>query len=168
MSEAVALSERVAQLEAQLARLLPPVVVEPELPPVPRVSVYTPPPMIDLVVLSGSQGLTHDLREIRQLATAIALSRGDELPGAQIPADYEPQIRQLAEVRARGLSWRASFSECSFALPDDSDIAFQTRELRSSLKGFWDDLLPVLSALRERGNALQTDNLLRHLRGLVT
>lgn len=132
MSEA-ALQNRVAQLEAQLAKLLPPVAVEPELPAVSAIPEYVPPVLVDLVLLAGAQGLTYDLRELRQLATAVALSKGDELPGAKIPADYKPHIRQLAEVRARGLTWRASLIECGFEVPDDGDIAFQTHELRSSL-----------------------------------
>lgn len=38
----VGLQDRVAQLEAQLAQLLPPVAVEPELPPVHRQEVVSP------------------------------------------------------------------------------------------------------------------------------
>ena len=164
----VALQDRVAELEALVARLLPPVVVEPELPPVSTIPAYVPPPMIDVVLLSGSMGLPHDPREIRQLATAVALSRGDELPGAKIPADYERDVRRLHEARARGLSWRVALVACGLEVPDGGDIAFRTRELRSALKGLWDDILPVLDALKERANALQVEKLLSFLRQLVT
>lgn len=166
MSDA-ALQDRVAQLEAQLARLLPPVVVEPELPNVYR-QEYVQPPMFDLALLGGSQGLPHDLRALRQLSVALALSRGDELPGAKIPVSYEPDVRSLAAARERGLSWRAALVECGLKVPDDGDVAFRTRALRAELRGLWDNLLPVLDGLRERGNALQVNNLLQHLRELVT
>lgn len=166
MSDA-ALRDRVAQLEAQLARLLPPVVVEPELPNVYRHEPVAP-VMFDLALLGGSQGLPHDLRELRQLSVAVALSRDDELPGAKIPVSYEADIRQLHDARERGLGWRAALVACELEVPDAGDIAFRSRELRSELRGLWDALLPVLDALKERGNALQVTNLLVFFRGLVT
>lgn len=146
--------------------MLPPVAVEPELPSIYR-QEYVAPVLMDMALLSGSAGLPHDLREIRQLATAVAISRGDELPGAKVPVDYERHVRQLHDARSRGLSWRAALVDCGLEVPDDGDIAFRTRELRSELRGLWDQLLPVLSALKERGNSLQVDNLLSFLRGIV-
>lgn len=163
-----ALQDRVSQLEAQLARLLPPPAPEPLLPPIPARQEPVAPIMMDLALLAGSQGLTHDLRVLRQLSVALALSRGDELPGARIPVSYEPDIRHLAAARDRGLGWRAALVECDLEVPDDGDIAFRTRELRSELRGLWDGLLPVLDGLKQRGNALQVSNLLSFLRGLVT
>lgn len=166
MSDA-ALQDRVAQLEAQLARLLPPAVFEPELPTIYR-QEPAPPELTDLALLAGSQGLPHDMRALRQLSVAVALSRGDELPGARIPVSYESDIRRLASARDRGMGWRAALVACDLEVPDDGDVAFRTRELRNELRGLWDQLLPVLDALNERGNALQVGNFLSFLRELVT
>lgn len=166
MTDTQALQDRVAQLEAQLARLLPPVQVEPDLPHIYQQEPAAP-ELTDVALLAGSQGLPHDLRVLGQLSVAVSLSRGDVLPGAKIPVSYEPDVRRLAAARERGLSWRAALVECALEVPDDGDVAFRTRELRRELRGLWDALLPVLDALKARGNALQTDNLLSFLRGLV-
>lgn len=168
MSETEALKSRVAELEQMVARLLPPPSPEAQLPQLYLRQEYVPPVVMDLALLSGSTGLPHDLRELRQLATAVAISRGDDLPGAQIPVSYEADIRHLAAARERGLGWRAALVACDLEVPDDGDVAFRTRELRSELRGLWNQLLPVLDALKERGNALQVTNLLVFLRGLVT
>lgn len=168
MSDSAALQERMAELEALVARLLPPPSPEAQLPQLYLRQQHVAPVLVDLALLAGSVGLPHDLRELRQLSVAVALSRGDELPGAKIPVDYESAIRRLAEARGRGLSWRVALGECGLDAPDAGDIAFRTRELRSELRGLWDGLLPVLDGLRERGNALQVSNLLSFLRKIVT
>lgn len=167
MSDNAALQDRVAELEAMVARLLPPPSPEALLPQLYLRQEYVAPVAMDLALLAGSTGLPHDLRELRQLVTAVALSRGDQLPGAKIPVSYEADIRQLHEARSRGLTWRAALVACDLEVPDDGDVAFRTRELRSELRGFWDQLLPVLDGLKERGNGLQVGNLLSFLRGLV-
>lgn len=168
MSDPQALQDRVAELEAMVARLLPPPSPEAQLPQLYLRQEFVPPVVMDLALLAGSTGLPHDLRELRQLVTAVALSRGDELPGAKIPVSYEADVRSLAAARERGLGWRAALVESALEVPDDGDVAFRTREIRSELRGLWDALLPVLDGLRERGNALQVSNLLSFLREIVT
>lgn len=167
MTETQALQDRVTELEQMVARLLPTPAVEPELPSIYRQEVVQP-AVMDLALLAGSAGLPHELRELRQLVTAVALSRGDELPAAQIPVTYEADIRRLHDARSRALSWRAALVDCGLEVPDGGDVQFRTRELRAELRGLWDGLLPVLDGLKERGNALQVDRLLSFLKGLVT
>lgn len=138
MSETQALQDRVAELEAMVARLLPPPSPEVLLPQIYVRQEYVLPAVFDLALLAGSQGLPHDLRELRQLVTAVAISKGNELPAGKVPVTYEADVRRLHEARARGLSWRAALMDCGLEVPDDGHVAFRTRELRSELRGLWD------------------------------
>lgn len=148
-AEVVALRQRVADLEARLPH------TEVELPLEFTRAVWRDPEppvtrKIAEVALSGAlRSLT--IREVRQVAVAVALSRGAlSLPGAEVPADYTPDMVRLAEARADGLTWRAALVRCGFEVPDDVEVREQARSLRGELRGLWDGVLPVLGELERR------------------
>lgn len=146
MSDLEALAAKVAELEQRLAAAAPPPAPE-VLPVVVRAPfVYTPPATKTLGILAAELRPLN-VREVRQLACAVALCRGEPLPGAEVPSSYEPLMRRLAALRAAGRSWRAALTEVGLEVPDDGEIAFQARQLRDGLTSMWDDVAALLSKL---------------------
>lgn len=145
-AEVAELRQQLAELRALLPGAEPPLQIRP-----PR---YEPtPPTTKTLALIGSSGPLRRLtiRQIRQLAVAVALSRGAlTLPGAEVPADYAPDMERLADARDEGLSWRAALERCGLEVPDDSEVRDQAQTLRGELRGLWDGLEPILGELQRR------------------
>lgn len=161
--ELTALRQRVADLEALVPRAEPPVLLRPAR------YVPTPPTTRKLAEIASSGPLRAlAIREVRQVAVAVALSRGAlTLPGAEVPADYAPDMTRLAEARADGLTWRAAFARCGLEVPDDAEIREQARNLRGQLRGLWDGVLPVLVALERKLPNWQYEQLIDTFRALL-
>jgi hypothetical protein len=106
-------------------------------------------------------------RKTRQLAVAVAVSRGEPTPVGAVPSGYLRDMEHLAAARAKGLSWRAALSECGLEVPDESEVAHQAWVLRGALGGVWGSLEPVMSVLEDRlvGNVKQ--DLYGHLQRLL-
>lgn len=140
------LADLEAAVAAQDARSVPaplPELYRPQ-PPVQRTTVA-------LATLRGQDGLPRDFRVLRQLAAAVALGKGDPLPGAMVRREYVPVMVKLHGLRARGLSWRAAYAEVpGVDTPSEGEVAHQARQLRAQLSGMWDGLLPVLAVLERR------------------
>lgn len=149
--ELAALLERVAQLEQQVAannaRTTPAAPPEPyQAPPI------VPRSTVPLGAIRGDDGLPRDYRELRQLAVAVALGRGDLMPGGEkVRADYVPLMVKLHGLRTRGLSWRAAMGEVpGLDAPSEGETAHEARAVRSQLRALWDGVLPVLGAFHKR------------------
>lgn len=70
------------------------------------------------------------VREVRQLAVAVALCWGDTLPGSIVPVSYEDDMHELLAAR-EGLGWRTACEWCGLEVPDESKVA---RALRGQLR----------------------------------
>lgn len=162
-TELEALIARVAELEARQAPPAP----EPPMQLFPARYVPTPATTTTLALMASSGVLRRlTIREVRQLAVAVALARGDLLPGAEVPVDYEPVMVRLAEARASGLGWRAALEQCGLEVPDADEVAHQARTLRGELRGLWDGVEPVLAELEHRLPNWQSKSLFQNLRRL--
>lgn len=164
-SEIRSLIERLAQLEARLANS-----GVPELPPIVMHAThsYTPPITTPVASLMASGALRYaSVREVRQLSVAVALARGDALPGGEVPVSYEQPMLALFRARAEGLSWRAALERCGLIPPDDVEIAHRARTLRSQLRGLWDGLEGLLGPLQTVCNPVAYSNFVEYLRRLL-
>ena len=160
------LLNRVRDLEARLdARSAP----APELLPIvssPR--VYELPVTVSIASLMASGPLRYStVREVRQLATAVALARGDALPGGVVPVSYEAPMLELAAARAEGLGWCAAFERCGLEVPDESEVAHRARALRGELRGLWTGLESLLGPLQTVCNPVAWQNCVEYLRRLL-
>ncbi len=161
------LLSRVRDLEARLeARTAPapamlPIAYRPD-------PVYTPPVTTTIASLMASGPLRYcSVREVRQLSCAVALARGDMLPGGVVPVSYEGPMLELAAARAEGLTWHASFERCGLTPPDDGEVAHQARTLRAQLRGLWDGLESLLGPLQTVVNPVAWQNFVEYLRRLL-
>lgn len=159
------LVDRLAQLEARLAASEPPT------PPIirPAPYSYTPPTTVKIASLMSSGPLRYvSVREVRQLSVAVALARGDALPGAEVPVTYERPMLELAKARAEGLTWRASLVRCGMTPPDESEVAHQARALRGQLRGLWSSFESLLGPVSTVTSPVAQQNLVESLRRLLT
>lgn len=172
MSELETLQAQVAALEARLAasEMQRPEVAAVMAAPAPFAHLPSRPveTTVHVSSLRGSQGLPHDLRELRELAVAVALGRADQLPGPVVPVQYEPDIRRLHEARSRGLTWRAAMEDVGLEPPTEVEVGDHARALHEQLPVLWDDAAPVVEALKRRLPGFKFDDLIRHLREIVT
>lgn len=157
---------RLAALEARLAASEPPT------PPVvsPAPYTYTPPVTVSVASLMASGPLRYaSVRAVRQLATAVALARGDALPGGTVPVSYEGPMLDLHRARAEGLTWRAALERCGLEVPDDSEIAHKARALRGELRGLWSNFESLLGPVQvvTAASPVAWQNLVEHLRRLL-
>ena len=159
------LMARVRDLEQRLeARTAPP----PELMPISSPRVYDLPVTVSIASLMASGPLRHcSVREVRQLSCAVALARGDMLPGAEVPVSYESPMLELHQARAEGLGWRAAFERCGLEAPDDSEITHRARALRGQLRGLWDGVENLLGPMRTVVAPVAWANAIEHLRRLL-
>ena len=160
------LLNRVRDLEQRLdARSASP----PELMPIissPR--VYDLPVTVSIASVMASGPLRYaTVREVRQLSCAVALARGDMLPGAEVPVSYEVPMLELHRARAEGLSWRAALDRCGLEVPDDGEVAHQARALRGELRGLWSGVETLLGPLRTVVAPVAWANAVEHLRRLL-
>ena len=156
---------RVRDLERRLeARTAPP----PELMPITSPRVYDLPVTVSIASVMASGALRYcSVREVRQIATAVALSRGDALPGGAVPISYEGPMLELAKARAEGLTWRAALEKSGLEAPDDSEITHRARALRGELRGLWDGFEALLGPLKVVTNPVAHTNFIEYLRRLL-
>lgn len=151
-----ALLERVATLEAQVAVSQPP----------PQ-NTFVPPTFRDFKMrpellattpifnLSGSD-LPRGMRELRQLAAAVALCRDEPVPaGRDIPSSYPQLMRRIHTARKGGATWRAALESAGLPVPDADRVAELALALRDDLRErpLWDGLLPAVAAINAPGRA---------------
>lgn len=169
MTDLEALALKVAELELRLAAATPPP-PEPLMPVAVRTPyVYVPPATVGLATLAATHPEFRylNIRQVRQLAAAVALCKGAPLPGSEVPSDFEPVMKRLAAARSKSMSWRAALGECNLEAPDDDEIAHQARMLRDSLTGLWDLITSVMSTLESRLPNWVFFNLLKKLRSFL-
>ena len=159
------LLSRVRDLEARLDSRSAPA---PELTPIMSLRVYDQPVTVSLASLMASGPLRYlTVREVRQLSVAVALARGDMLPGGVVPVSYERPMLELHEARAEGLTWRAAFERCGLEVPDEDEIAHRARTLRAQLRGLWTGLESLLGPLQTVCNPVAWSNATEYLRRLL-
>lgn len=113
--------------------------------------VYVPPPTQPLAVIADSPELRRlNVRQVRQLAAAVALCERAPIPRADAPTAYVPHMKELAVLRAAGSSWRAALAECGLEVPDDDEVTHQARASRDALPSAWDGIAGVLGQLEVR------------------
>ena len=156
---------RVRDLEQRLeARTAPP----PELMPISSPRVYDLPVTVSIASLMASGPLRYmSVREVRQLSCAVALARGDMLPGGVVPISYEGNMLELAAARAEGLTWRAAFERVGLECPDESEITHQARTVRGQLRGLWDGVEGLMGPLKTVCNPVAFQNFIESLRQLL-
>ena len=158
------LAERLAQLEARLANSGVPEIVPITSPP----RVYDLPVTTTIASIMASGALRYlSVREVRQLSAAVALSRGEALPGGVVPVSYEGDMLELHQARAEGLGWRAAFERCGLTPPDDDEVAHQARTVRGQLRGMWDGLEGLMGPLKTVCNPVAFQNFIESLRQLL-
>ena len=159
------LLSRVRELETKLEqRTAPP----PELMPITSSRVYDLPTTVSIASVMASGPLRYvTVREARQLSVAVALARGDMLPGGVVPVSYERPMLELHQARLEGLGWRAAFERCGLTPPDDDEIAHQARTLRGQLRGLWDGLEGLMGPLKTVCNPVAFQNFIESLRQLL-
>jgi hypothetical protein len=151
VTEVEALKAELAALRELVASVVPPPAPEPVAPLEPIPWMYVPPPTKALAVIASGPELRHlNVRQVRQLATAVALCRGATLVGSEVPVEYEPLMKRLAASLAAGLSWRDALSACGLTPPDDDDILHRAQALRDGLHGVWDETTDFLGRLEYR------------------
>jgi hypothetical protein len=149
--------QRAADAEIAERQALSPRYVRPLLVPSSTMPIRT---------LIGSQGLPHDARLIRRYVEAVALCQGVPSPARNIPKTWEPLVRNLHEVRNRGLSWQTALGEVGLAPP--SDLTPYIRERQLELHALWDKLPGIVGRALERTNGIGRENLTNSLRQLLT
>lgn len=162
-TELEALRAQVAQLEARLAPApsMLPTVRRPD-------PVYVPPVTVSVASIMASGPLRYcTVREVRQLAAAVALARGDDLPGGSVPVSYEVDMLALHAARAEGLTWRAAMDRCGLTPPDDGEVAHRARALRGQLRGLWSGFEGLLGPVQTVVAPVAWGNAIEHLRRLI-
>ena len=106
-------------------------------------------------------------RELRQLAAAVALCKGEAIPVDTVPNDYLPLMKGVHVALASGLSWRKALAEVGLTLPTEEKVLEQVGMLRNDLRSLWPQILLVTGALQRSGNPVAVDQALQKIRTLM-
>ncbi len=162
MSDLAALEAQLADLTAQVAALRSPA---PSLTPPAPVEVAPRPVRLHALV-GGVGGYLHrDPRVVRQLAEAVALCRRAPSPSVEVPADWVPQMRTLAEARAAGRGWCEALAEAGLEVP--VDLTDQARAVRLEVDQLRADLLPLAGLTLENVNSVAKISLTSSLKRVL-
>lgn len=166
MSEVESLRAELAELRAMVTNPAPPTATPTWVTPDPTPWVYVPPPTQQLweIVAANPEFRGLSAREVRRLAVAVSLCRGNVLHGNDVPREYAGIMRQLAAARGRDLGWRAALAEVNLTPPDDDEIALQARSFAEGLTPLWDSVSSVLATLEVKVSSSVFANMLSKLR----
>lgn len=180
-AEQLALLGRVAALEAQLATTLSgiPLAADevyervPEggvrlvMPSFATVPVRTDTSVVSFRSLAYGEGLPRGYRDLRRLATVVALCQGDVIPGRMVPRSYVRPMKALYASRKAGRSLQQALVEAGLETPTPGGLLETAETLRQALPRLWETLRPVLCIVSKQSGAVGASDLLSRVRQLM-
>ena len=107
-------------------------------------------------------------RELRRLAAAVMLCKGEVISFDAVPHDYLPLMKGVHTARVNGLSWREALAEVGLELSDEQKMLAQIEIVREDLRSLWPQIQRVTGVLQRSGNPVAVSQALEKMRVLMT